>query len=208
MTMNKLIGRMVLTMALAGFCGAGAQAQTRIATIDGKKVTNGYWKTKEALAALKDRREDLLKELKGLSDDIKKGQEDYKKLIEDANDQAVSPEEREKRKKAAEAKLKAISDIKDRATEFDRNASANLNEQAQRMSERIDEKVRAVVSARAKSAGYSLVLDTAARGLENKPLVVYANDDNDLTQAVISQLNDDDPAKTGVKAEEKKETKK
>ena len=42
---------MVLTVALAGFCGAGAQAQTRIATIDGKKVTNGYWKTKEALAA-------------------------------------------------------------------------------------------------------------------------------------------------------------
>ena len=208
MRMNKLIGRMVLTMALAGFCGAGAQVQTRIATIDGKKVTNGYWKTKEALAALKDRREDLLKELKGLSDDIKKGQEDYKKLIEDANDQAVSPEEREKRKKAAEAKLKAISEIKDRATEFDRNASANLNEQAQRMSERIDEKVRAVVSARAKSAGYSLVLDTAARGLENKPVVVYANDDNDLTQAVITQLNDDDPAKTGAKVGEKKDLKK
>jgi len=208
MTMNKLIGRMILTMALAGFCGAGAQAQTRIATIDGKKVTNGYWKTKEALAALKDRREDLLKELKGLGEDIKKGQEEYKKLIEDANDQAVSPEEREKRKKAAEAKLKAISEIKDRATEFDRNASANLNVQAQRLSERIDEKVRAVVSARAKSAGYSLVLDTAARGVENKPVVVYANDENDLTQAVLSQLNDDDPAKTGVKAEEKKETKK
>ena len=211
MRMNKLIERLILAVALAGFSGVGAQAQTRIATIDGKKVTNGYWKTKEALNALKDRREDLLKELKGLSDDIKKGEDEYKKLLEDASDQAVSPEERDKRKKAAETKLKAIGELKDRAREFDRNASANLNEQAQRMSERIDEKVRAAVSARAKSAGYSLVLDIAARGLENKAVVIYANDDNDLTQSVLDQLNADAPAETpkpGANPEEKKEPKK
>lgn len=210
MRMNKLIGRLILAMALAGFCAAGAQAQTRIATIDGKKVTNGYWKTKEALAALKDRREDLLKELKDVTDDIKKGEEEYKKLIEDANDQAISTEEREKRKKAAETKLKSIGEMKTRATEFDRTASSQLNELAQRMAERIDEKVRAVVAARAKSAGYALVLDTAAKGVENKPLVAYANDDNDLTQAVLDQLNSDAPAETksGAKAEDKKDQKK
>ena len=210
MHMNKLIGRMILTVVLAGLCGAGAQAQTRIATVDGKKVTNGYWKTKEAMNALKDRREDLLKELKGLSEDIKKGEDDYKKLLEDANDQAISTEEREKRKKAAETKLKSVGELKDRAREFDRNASANLNEQAQRMGERIDEKVRAVVGARAKSAGYALVLDTAARGIENKPLVAYASDDNDLTQSVLDQLNSDAPSETskpGAKPVEKKEPK-
>ena len=211
MHMNKLIGRMVLTMALAGFCGVGAQAQTRIGTVDGKKVVIGYWKTKEAMAALKDRREDLLKELKGLGDDIKKGEDEYKKLVEDANDQAVSPEERDKRKKAAEARLKSVSELKERAREFDRNASANLNEQGQRMSERIDEKVRAAVSARAKSAGYGLVFDIAARGAENKTVVLYASDDNDLTQTVLELLNADAPpeaTKSGAKTEEKKEPKK
>ena len=198
--MNKLIGRMFLAMALAGFCTAGAQAQTRIATIDGKKVTNAYWKTKEALSALKDRREDLMKELKGMGDDLKKGQEEYRKLLDDANDSAVSDQEREKRKKAAETKLKSLSELKERATEFDRNASANLNEQATRMSERIDEKVRTVVAARAKSAGYTLVLDSTALGVQNKPLVLYANDDTDLTQSVIEQLNADAPAEAAKPA--------
>ena len=209
--MNKLIGRMFLAMALAGFCGASAQAQTRIATIDGKKVANGYWKTKEALAALKDRREDLLKELKGMSEDLKKGQEEYRKLMDDANDPAISEQERDKRKKAAETKLKSLSELKERAAEYDRNAAATLNEQGQRMSERIDEKVRMVVAARAKSAGYSLVLDTAAKGAENKLLVVYASEENDLTQSVLEQLNVDAPpesAKPGAKPEEKKEEKK
>jgi Skp family chaperone for outer membrane proteins len=207
MHMNKLIGRMILAMALVGFAGVGAQAQTRIATIDGKKLVNGFWKTKEAMAALKDRKDDLIKELKGLSEDIKKGEEEYKKVIEDANEQALSPEERDKRKKAAETKLKAISELKDRAREFDRNASANLNEQAQRMSERIDEKIHIAVGAQAKSAGYALVFDISARGVENKPLVAYANDDNDLTQAVLKQINADAPpdtAKPEVKKEEKK----
>ena len=197
----------MLAMALAGFAGIGAQAQTRIATIDGKKLVNGFWKTKEAMAALKDRKDDLIKELKGLSEDIKKGEDEYKKLIEDANDQAVSPEERDKRKKAAETKLKAISELKDRAREFDRNASANLNEQAQRMSERIDERIHTAVGSQAKSAGYALVFDIAARGAENKPLVAYANDDNDLTQAVLKQINADAPpdaAKPEAKKEEKK----
>lgn len=197
----------MLAMALAGFAGIGAQAQTRIATIDGKKLVNGFWKTKEAMAALKDRKDDLIKELKGLSEDIKKGEDEYKKLIEDANDQAVSPEERDKRKKAAETKLKAISELKDRAREFDRNASANLNEQAQRMSERIDERIHTAVGAQAKSAGYALVFDIAARGAENKPLVAYANDDNDLTQAVLKQINADAPPDT-AKPEAKKEEKK
>lgn len=208
--MNKLIHQTLFAMALAGAFAARAHAQTRIATIDGKKVTNGYWKTKEALNALKDRREDLLRELKDLTEDIKKGEEEYKKLLDDANDQAISTEEREKRKKAAEAKLKSIGELKTRATEFDRNASANLNEQGQRMAERIDEKVRAVVAARAKAAGYGLVLDVAARGIESKPVVVYANDENDLTQSVLDQLNSDAPpeSKSSAKADEKKDPKK
>ena len=79
------------------------------------------------------------------------------------------------------------------------------------MSERIDEKVRAAVSARAKAAGYGLVFDIAARGAENKTVVIYSNDDNDLTQTVLELLNADEPkdtAKPSAKPDEKKEPKK
>lgn len=205
--MNKLTGKVILGVILAGFCAVTAQAQTRIATVDCKKVVNGFWKTKEATAALRDRREDLLKELKGLGDDIKKSEEEYKKLIDDANDQAVSPAERDKRKATAEAKLKSIGELKDRAREFDRNASATLNEQAQRMADRIDDKIRAAVTSRAKAAGYALVFDSSARAAENKAVVIYASDDNDLTAVVLEQLNSDAPPETAKPAEKKEEKK-
>lgn len=208
--MNKLIVRVLLVLGLAGLGGFTAHAQTRIATVDFKKAVNGYWKTKEATLALKDRREDLLKELKGLTDDIKKAEDEYKKLLDSANDDAISAGEKEKRKLAAEAKLKSITELKERAREFDRNASATLNEQAQRMADRIDEKIRATVSARAKASGFSLVFDTSARGQEQKNVVVYSADDNDLTAAVLEQLNSDAPPETARPAEkvEKKEEKK
>lgn len=209
--MNKLIGKLILAVVAAGLCAATATAQTRIATVDGKKLVNGYWKTKEATAALKDRREDLLKELKGLSDEIKKSEDEYKKLMEEAGDPAVSGSERDKRKAGAEAKLKSITELKERAREFDRNASATLNEQAQRMADRIDEKIKATVTARAKTAGYALVFDSSARAAENKLVVVYATEDNDLTASVLEQLNSDAPPETAKPAEkpaEKKEEKK
>jgi Skp family chaperone for outer membrane proteins len=208
MTMKNMIGRTICILLLVSGCALTAQAQTRIGIVDYKKVVAGYWKTKEATSALKDRREDLLKELKGLGDNIKKGEEEYRDLSDKANDQAVSSEERDKKKKEAEAKLKAISEMKERARDFDRNASANLNEQAQRMSERIDERIRAVVSARAKTAGYTLVLDVAARSAENRPVVLFTNGENDITDGVIEQLNADAPPDVLKKEKEEKEKEK
>jgi Skp family chaperone for outer membrane proteins len=203
MTMNNKLRITILAVALTGLCAFTAPAQTRIGIVDYKKAISGYWRTKEATALLKESREEKLKELKGLGDQIKTGEDDYRRLSEEANDPLISAEERDKRKLAAEARLKAISEMKERAREFDRNASGYLNEQAQRMSERIDERIRAVVAAKAKTAGYTLVLDTAALSKDNRPVVVYTNGENDITDSVLQQLNADAPPETAKPAEKK-----
>src|SRR5215467_14673696 len=98
----KLIAGWVLMLLL----GSSAWAQGRIATIDLRKVFDNYWKTKQADAALKDRAADMEKEHKNMLDDWKKAKEDYQGMLAGANDQAVSSDEREKRKRSAEEKLK------------------------------------------------------------------------------------------------------
>jgi Skp family chaperone for outer membrane proteins len=203
MTMNNKLRVTILAVVLSGLCAFTAQAQTRIGIVDYKKAISGYWRTKEATALLKESREEKLKELKGLGDQIKTGEDDYRRLSEEANDPLISAEERDKRKLAAEARLKAISEMKERARDFDQKASAYLNDQAQRMSERIDERIRAVVAAKAKTAGYTLVLDTAALSRENRPVVVYTSGENDITDSVLQQLNADAPPETAKPAEKK-----
>src|SRR5436190_11979415 len=87
-----------------------AWAQGRIATVDLRKVFDTYWKTKQASATLKSKAADMEKEHKNMLDDWKKAKEEYQTLLTGANDQAVSSDERAKRKKSAEDKLRDIKD--------------------------------------------------------------------------------------------------
>jgi len=51
------------------------------------------------------------------------------------------------------------------------------------------------------------VIDTAAEGIQNTPIVLYSNNDNDLTDAVLTQLNASSPSEP-TPTEEKKSDKK
>ena len=213
MHMKNLFCRLVLGLVLAAFCSVPAMAQTRIATVDLKKLFDGYWRTKQADAAIKERAADLDKELKALREDYEKAKTEYQKLLNDANDQAVSAEERDKRKKAAEVKLKSIRDTEDTVVTFQRNARSTLDELTRRMRDEVLKKIREAINAKSKSAGFTLVLDTAAETINNTPVVVFTTGESDLTDTVLKQLNADAPPETAKpaetpKADEKKDEKK
>ena len=64
---------------------------------------------------------------------------------------------------------------------------------------------RAVISARAKAAGYTLVIDISGETLNNTPLILYANGENDITEAILTQINATapPPAKADAKTDAK-----
>src|SRR6266478_2861677 len=201
--LHKIIPAVLLISALGG----PAWAQSRIATVDLRKLFDNYWKTKQADAALKDRAADMEKEHKNMLDDWKKAKEDYQNLLTSANDLAVSTDERDKRKKAAEDKLKYIKDQEDTISQYEKQASATLSEQKRRLRDNILGEIKTTISAIAKTRGFTMVIDTAAETVNNTPVIMYTNDENDITAAVLSQLNAAAPAetaKTDDKSEEKK----
>ena len=168
----------------------GAATQTgKIATVDMRKLFDGYWKTKQAEAALNDRKAELDKEDRGFIDDLKKARDEYQKLLDGANDQAISADEREKRKQAAADKYKQITDSGTTIAQFERQAQATLAEQSQRMRDNILNEVKAAVAAKTKAAGYAMVLDSASETVNQTPIILYSSGENDLTSAVLAQLN-------------------
>jgi len=187
-----IIPGIILTVLLAG----SAYGQVRgIGTVDLKKVFDGYWKTKQASAGLKDRAADMEKEHKNMLDDYRKAREDYQTLLASASDQAVSAEEREKRKKSSEDKLKYLKDQEDVITQYERQARTTLDEQQRRMRENILGEIRTIINGKAKTAGYTLVLDSSAETGINTPIVVYSNNpEADLTVDVLKELNATAPA--------------
>jgi outer membrane protein len=201
---KPVVGFILLTL----LGGGAAFAEGKIATIDLNKAFSNYWKKKEAEANLKDLQADMEKDFKIMLDDLKKAQEAYQKLRNDASDQAVSVDEREKRKKLAEDKLKQAKELDDAAAQYNRQATTRLDEQSKRVRDSILSEIKTVVNAKAKAAGYSLVIDVAAETRNFTPVILFNNNEFDITDAVLDQLNAAAPGTANSastpKADEKK----
>jgi Skp family chaperone for outer membrane proteins len=205
--MKSLLRKVIPGLLLIAMLSSSAWAQGRVATVDLRKVFDGYWKTKKADATLKDRAADMEKEHKGMLDDWKKAKDDYQTLLGDANNQALSPDEREKRKKSAEDKLKQIKETEETIQQYERQARTTLDEQKKRMRDSLVEEIRAALNGMAKSSGYSLVLDTAAESINGTPIVIYSNGENDVTDNLLRQMNATAPVETTNVDEKKSDTK-
>lgn len=201
--LKNILPIFALTVLLAG----SASAETKIGTIDLRKVFDNYWKTLQATVALKERAADMDKDHKKMLEEYTKAKEDYQKTLTSANDPAIAPEEKEKRKKAAETKLLEIKEAEQQITGFERQARSNLDTQRQRMREEVLKEIRAAINDKARSAGYSLVLDTAAESFNNTPILMFTNGENDITETILSQMNSTAPTGLPKPAEQKDEQK-
>lgn len=193
--MNKIVYRLLLALGLATLLQftAGA-AEQKIAIIDLQGVFTNFFKTKIADAAIRDEAGALDKDRKALTDQYQKITEDYKKALEDASNQAISADERDKRKKAAEGKLIDINDLEQQIKQFDRTARGNLEEKQRMARDKILVQIKSVVATKAQAGKYTLVLDTAGEGLSRTSVVFYNNGENDITAEVLKALNADAPA--------------
>jgi outer membrane protein len=187
--MNGLIRKTLLGLLMVALAGGSAWAQGRFATVDLRKLFDSYWKTKQADAALKERAADMEKEHKNMLDDYTKAKSEYTTILADANNQALSSDERERRKKSAEDKLKSIKDTEDTIAQYERQARTTLDEQRRRMRDNIVGEIRKVLDSKAKAAGYALVFDSAAESANSTPFLLYGSSENDITESVLQQLN-------------------
>ena len=196
--MKRLLTRLLPAVIALGLLTSSAMAQGKIGTIDLRKVFDGYWKTKQADAGLKERAADMEKEHKNMIEDLKKAEEDYRGILSSANDQAVSEEERDRRKKSAEEKLRYMEKQRETIGQYERQARTTLDEQRRRMRENILGELRTVVNGKAKAGSFTMILDTAAESINNTPVVIYTTGENDITDDVLKELNATAPAGTDL----------
>ena len=166
------------------------QAQPKIATVNLQNVFTNYFKTKQADSLLQEHGAEAEKVLKGWLDDYQKANEDYKKLVEGANDQAVAAEERDKRKKAAESKVTELKELEKSMTQFKSEAKTRIDEQKIRLREKILGELIDAIAAKAKRDNYSHVFDISGSSFNNgAQLLLYSNGQNDLTSEILTELN-------------------
>lgn len=192
--MRNFSRTLFFTMLLLALTGAPALAQTKVGTVDLKKIFDNYYKTKLATQAIQERAQDMDKDYTSMATELKKRNDQYEQLLESANDQAVSADERARRKQSADDQLKQLQQNKAAIDQYERQAQVTLQDQRQRMRDNILDEIKKVVSQKARSTGDSLVVDTAAQTANGTPVVLFSAGDNDLTDDVLKQLNAGAPA--------------
>ena len=193
--MKKMIQKMAIAAAAIGLYliwspgGVAVAADQKIATIDLAKVFEKYYKTIRSTAALKQEAVDMQKERKDMVDAGKKTEDEWQKLIDKAEDQAVSAEERARSKAAAEDKLREVKNAEQTIQEYDRVSANRLHEKERQRRDDIVKEIRGVLNAEAKAGGYTLVLDVSGESANMAPVVLFSSGVNDLTDSLIKELN-------------------
>lgn len=188
--MKKLMQIGLLCAGLAGFGLVGRCAEQKIATIDFAKAFNSYYKTIQAGVTIRQEITDAKKEEEQMLESYKRHDGELRELIDKANDQAASAEQRDKNRKAADDKRAELEVDKQSVSEFERRAEAHLRaKEDQRMADLVKE-IQGIVGARAKAAGYTMVLDSSGLSRNNLVTVLlYTNGQDDLTESIIKELN-------------------
>jgi len=199
--------RILLLGCWLGLAGIATAADgLKVATVDLRKVFDNYWKTKQADVNLKDQAGGLEKERRTMVDQYQKAQENYKKFLDGANDQALSTDERDKRKKSAEMELLSLRDLENRVKQFDVTSRTMLDETRTRVRNNILAEIKDTIKAKVKAGNYNHVLDSAADSFNNTPIILYTAGIDDLSDAILAQLNVNAPAvTTPAKSEAKPE---
>jgi len=205
--MNSVFKKVVCGLFLLALLGSPAWGQSRIGTINLRKAFDNYWKRKEAEAALREREQEMAKELESRLKDFNSAKDDYQKLLTASYDQSLSADEREKRKRSADDKLKSLKEMEDDLKKLDRSATQDRDERRKRVRDNLLANINDIVSAKAKTAGYTMVIDTEAETPNGTKVILYTTGENDLTEEVLKQLNAGAPADSGKPEEKKPEPK-
>src|SRR5215472_3313303 len=127
--MKNWLRRYIPVLLLLLIASGPAMAQGKIATVDMKKIFERYWKKKAAEDRLKSQQADMEKEEKNMKDEFNQLKEEYNTLNNSTADSNISPEERDKRKKAAEEKFKKMGDLDGAFKQYHASAQTRLLEQ-------------------------------------------------------------------------------
>ncbi len=199
---NYLLRFAVPGLLLLSVLPGSALAQGRIATVDLGRVLDNYYKKRQAEAILKQSIDDADNDIKKMVDDLKKIRDDYDAVFKTINDPAVSPAERDKREAEATDKKRRFNDMQAALDDYRRNSQIRIRDQQTRLMGGLLGDITNAISARAKTTGFSMVIDTAALSVSGAPIVAYSNHENDITDAILTQLNAGAPSEA-VKPEEK-----
>src|ERR1700747_3545378 len=161
----------------------------KIGTVDMNRTFREYNKTKDAEAKINDAKNQAKKEYDERADAYKKALDDINDLNKQLESPALSADKKAAMAKERDDKISNIKNMEREITEFRQTRERQLQEQALRMREGIVKEINDVGMEKVKTNNLDFVFDKSGMSLNGVPLLMYAKDNVDFTNDVITVLN-------------------
>ena len=176
----------LLTFAILGLTGAGAQDRLRIAVVDVTEVCNAHPATKAAEAELAKKqsaaRQTFNKKANELKTILQKHQEITRKLIEAGNAATASMKQQ-----AADLLTRAETLEREVAT-LQTTGERDLEQEFLTARKRILDEIRSTIADYNSAGNHAIVLDRSASSANGIPQVLHAPGAEDITKEIISRI--------------------
>lgn len=174
----------------AGLATAGwAQQANQIAFVDMNQVFTEFYKTQRADARLKEQAEAYNQQRRAKVEQLRELDAEFNAAKEEAQDDTLSAEARDRRRADAENALLALRELEGEIRAFDETGRKQLEDQGRRMRERIVDEIQEVIQAQARSLGLFAVVDSSGPSMNQIPVFMYIDAAADLTPQILRELN-------------------
>jgi outer membrane protein len=188
---------MICVLALSGGLASQARADMKVGTIDMQKVFTAYYKTHDAEDKLKEAQKAYKDELDQRMDAYKKNLDAINKLNEEMNKPELSGASKDQKAQERDSKIAETKGLEKEISDFRATRERQIQDQLKRMRDGIVEEIMKVVSDQVKTQNYDIVFDRSGFSANNiVPVLLFARDNYDFSDSVITKLNANRPAPT------------
>src|SRR5213592_223792 len=179
----------VFALTLVLPIAALAQGTMKIGTVDMQRAFKDYNKTKEAEAKINDAKNSAKKEYDDRAEAYKKSLDEINNLNKQLESSALSADKKTQIAKDRDDKIANIKNMEREISDFRQTREQQLQQQLMRVREGIVKEITDVVIEKVKTKNLDLVFDKSGMSINGVPFLLYAPDNVDFTNDIITVLN-------------------
>ena len=171
-----------------------AQPAPKILVVDLAKLYDSHYKTEEQTAKLSGDEKKASEELEKLNAEGTALVEQYKELVEQAKNPALTGEARTRAEGEAQKKLEEIQAKQNEVGTFRNNATRSIQQRIKTYMSLMLEEISKIATDVAKKKGATLLIDKSGPSAIGVSNIVYFDSAYDITDEVMKEINKDRPA--------------
>ncbi|MGE9268303.1 MAG: OmpH family outer membrane protein [Verrucomicrobiales bacterium] len=195
--MNKHISRPLLTalcLGLLSLLQVQAQDKPKVATVDMGVLLNEYHETKAAQAQDREEKQKIQAQDQERLENIKELDTELKKLAQSMQDPSLAEDKRKQLLASGQEKQQTLVNLQRERQESTQRRINALKEHMVAKMQDIRKTVIDRVNSYGEANGFDYVFDSTGQSTNYVPFLLYIRDKEDITAAVLKDLNKDAPA--------------